>query len=64
VPSRWDHLLALVALSIRSTSASVRYSRVRRSMLGRRVGRTVRFTVVGDTSLRCDFAMCFAPCAS
>ena len=55
--------LPLVALSKRSTSASVRYSRVRRSALGRRVGVTVRFTVPGATSFRCDFAMRFAPCA-
>src|SRR5471032_656339 len=51
----------LVALSKRSTSASVRYSRVRRSALGRRVGVTVRFTVAGVTSLRCDLTMRSAP---
>ena len=45
----------------RSTSASVRYSRVRSSALGRRVGVTVRFSVAGVTSLRCDFAMVFQP---
>jgi hypothetical protein len=39
-------------------SASVRYSRVRSSALGRRSGvATVRFTVAGDTSFRRDFAM-------
>jgi hypothetical protein len=36
---------------------AVRYSRVRRSALGGRVGVTVRFTVRGATSLRCDLAM-------
>jgi hypothetical protein len=38
-------------------SHAVRYSRLRKSALGLRRGVTVRFTVVGDTSLRCDFAM-------
>jgi hypothetical protein len=34
-----------------------RYSRRRSSALGRRLGVTVRFTVPGATSLRCDLAM-------
>jgi len=50
----------LAAFMRRSTSASVRYSRVRNLALGSRVGVTVRFTVVGVTSLRCRFAMRFA----
>src|SRR5262245_52827253 len=46
----------------RSTSAWVRYSRVRRVALGGRLGWTVRFTVAGLTILRCDFFMrCAAP---
>src|SRR6516164_6342289 len=40
-----------------STSASVRYSRVRSSVLGGRRGVTVRFTVVGDTNFKRGFAM-------
>ena len=36
------------------------YSRVRRSPSRRRLGIIVRFTVVGDTTLRCGFAMFFA----
>ena len=39
---------------------SHRYSRVRRLALGARFGVTVRFTVAGVTSLRCDLAMGFA----
>src|ERR1022692_3864982 len=57
VASRWPQRLPLAAAISRSTSASVRYSRVRRSALGRRLGVTVRFTVAGLTSLRCDLAM-------
>src|SRR5262249_11126894 len=53
-----------VALSRRSSSASVRYSRVRRSALGRRLGVTVRFTVAGVTSRRRDLAKVFAPLRS
>src|SRR5450759_3375121 len=60
VASLWPHRLPLAAVSRRSTSVSVRYSRVRRSALGARLGVTVRFTVAGVTSLRCDLAMCFA----
>ena len=41
----------------RSTSASVKYSRVRSLLLGGRFGVTVRFTVLGVTSLRCRLAM-------
>ena len=59
--SRWPHRFFLAAVISRSTSASVRYSRVRRSALGGRVGVTVRFTVAGVTSLRCDFAMALRP---
>ena len=58
--SRWPQRLPLAAFISRSTSASVRYSRVRRSALGGRLGMTVRFTVVGVTSFRCDFAMVFS----
>src|SRR5580704_12432957 len=46
-----------------STSAGVRYSRVRRSAFLRVSGATVRFTVAGGTSLRCDFAMQIARCS-
>src|ERR1019366_3676528 len=59
VASLWPHRLPLAAVSRRSTSVSVRYSRVRRSALGARLGVTVRFTVAGVTSLRCDLAMGF-----
>src|ERR1017187_6752445 len=55
----WPHRLPFAAVSKRSTSVSVRYSRVRRSALGARLGVTVRFTVAGVTSLRCDLAMWF-----
>ena len=58
----------LAAFMRRSTSASVRYSRVRSSLFGRRFGLiagrfglTVRFTVAGVTSLRCRLAMYCAP---
>src|SRR5262249_2856093 len=50
----------LAAFISRSTSASVRYSRVRSLLLGGRLGVTVRFTVIGVTSFRCLLAMCFA----
>ena len=45
------------AVISRSTSASVRYSRVRRVRLGGRLDLTVRFTVAGETSLRCELIM-------
>src|SRR6516165_297314 len=60
VESRCDHRLPLVALISRSTSAVVRYSRVRRSALGRRVGVTVCFSGAGVISRRCDLAKVFA----
>src|SRR5665811_186044 len=60
VASLWPHRLPLAAVSKRFTSASVRYSRVRRSALGARLGVTVRFVVAGVTSLRCELAMGFA----
>ena len=63
--SRWPQRFPLAAAISRSTSASVRYSRVRSLALGSRVGVTVRFTVAGVTSLRCDLVMCFtAPAAN
>lgn len=52
--------MPLAAAISRSTSASVRYSLVRRSALGSRLGVTVRFTVAGVSSFRCDLLMCFA----
>jgi hypothetical protein len=52
--------LPLAAAMSRSTSASVRCSRVRRSPLGRLLGVTVRFTVAGVTSRKRVFAMCLA----
>ena len=57
--SRWPCRLPLAASISRSTSASVRCSRVRRSAFGRRRGITVRFTEAGVTSLRCDFGIGF-----
>lgn len=57
--SRWPQRFRLAAAINRSTSASVRNSRVRSLPLGSRLGVTVRFTVAGVTSLRCDLAMCF-----
>src|ERR1019366_6899617 len=60
VASRCPQRLLLATAISRSTSASVRYSRVRRSALGARLGVTVRFTVAGVISLRCDLAMGFA----
>ena len=55
--SRWPQRFLIAAFIRRSTSASVRYSRVRRSAFGRRRGLTVRFTVAGETGLRCRLAM-------
>jgi hypothetical protein len=49
------------ALTRVSTSAAVRCSRVQSSALGRLVGTTVRFTSVGGTSFRYDFAMKSGP---
>ena len=57
--SRWPWRLPLAASIRRSTSASVRCSRVRKSRLGRRLGVTVRFTVAGATSFRCPFLIYF-----
>src|ERR1035437_5329978 len=58
VASRWPYRLPLAASIRLSTSASVRYSRVRNSALGLRTGMaTVRFTATGATSFRCDLAM-------
>jgi hypothetical protein len=48
--------LALAVSTRASTSPGVRCSRVRSSAFGRLTGATVRFTSVGVTSLRCDFA--------
>ena len=59
MPSRWLHRLPLVAASSRSTSPSVRYSRVRRSILGRRRGVIVRFSAVGVIIRRWDLAKVF-----
>jgi hypothetical protein len=42
-------------------SSRVRCSRVRSSAFGRRSGVTVRFSMVGDTSLRLEFAMRIDP---
>src|SRR5277367_4725321 len=66
VASRWPYRLPLAASVRLSTSASVRYSRVRNSALGLRTGMaTVRFSVTGATSFRCDLATVFrAPLAS
>jgi hypothetical protein len=51
--------LALAASMRRSTSASVRRFRVRKSRSGRRLGVTVRFTVAGATSFRRPFLIYF-----
>jgi hypothetical protein len=65
-----DHGGVAVAVALGSiislaTSASVRYSRERSSAFGRRLGVTVRFSVVGSTSRRCDFPMTISsPCKS
>src|ERR1035437_9358292 len=62
VASRCPYRLSLAAFVRRSTSASVRYSRVRHSAFGRRRGvTTVRISVVGATSLRCDLAIEIKP---
>jgi hypothetical protein len=47
--------LSFAAVSSRSTSASVRYSRLRTFAFGSRFGLTVRFTMRGVTNFRCDF---------
>jgi hypothetical protein len=57
VESRCPWRLALAASISRSTSRSVRCSRVRNSAFGRRRGTTVRFSWVGDTNRSFDFAM-------
>ena len=57
--SRWPCRLSLATFISLSISASVRYSRLRKSALGLRPGATVRFTVFGVTNLRCDFATTF-----
>ena len=60
VPSRWPQRLPPWWLQAAARPRpSVRYSRVRRSPLRRRLGVTVRFTVFGVTSLRCDLATSF-----
>jgi hypothetical protein len=51
--SRWPQRLPLTTFCSRSTSPSVRYSRVRSWAFLRRRGVTVRFLAVGDTSFRC-----------
>ena len=57
--SRWPWRLLAAAFMSRSTSASVRNSRVRRSPLRRRLGVTVRFLVPDVTSLSCDLLIFF-----
>ena len=57
--SRCAQRLFLVAPSSRSTSVSVRYSRVRKSALERRRGVTVRFSVAGVTGRRRDLVNVF-----
>ena len=59
--SRCPQRFFLAAAISRSTSASVRCSRVRSLALGRRLGVTVRFTVAGVTSFRCDLRHVFGP---
>src|SRR5262245_42131463 len=65
VASRWPWRLKPAAAIRRATSASVKYSRLRVSALRRRRGgfrrTTVPFTVLGATSARGDFPMCFQP---
>src|SRR5258705_13830074 len=58
VASRCPYRLPLAASVSLPTSASVRYSRVRNSAFGRRSGvTTFRFSVLGATNLRREFAM-------
>jgi hypothetical protein len=64
VLSRWPQRLRFAASVSWPTSASVRCSRLRISALGRRFGVTVRFSVVGATSVRCDLAMTFPASAN
>jgi hypothetical protein len=56
VASRWPLRLLPAALISRSTSFSVRCSRVLRALLGKRRG-TVRFRLAGAARLRCVFSM-------
>jgi hypothetical protein len=64
MPERYqDHGSVIpAAFMSRSTSRSVRYSRVRHSLFGSQPGRTVLFTVVGPLERRLDFIDDF-PCA-
>ena len=57
VASRWPCRLAFAAAINRLTSGSVRYSRVRNSAFGTRLGGTVPLTVRGDTNRRLLLAM-------
>jgi hypothetical protein len=57
VASRWPCRLPRAASISASTSPGVRCSRVRRSAFALRFGATVRFTSVGATTRRWDFAM-------
>ena len=59
--SRCPQRFAFAASVSRATSASVRYSRVRSSELVLRTG-TVRFTVLGVTSRKRDFAITIRLC--
>src|SRR5215469_16739018 len=62
VVSRWPWRLPLVALMSFSTSASVRYSRVRSLLFGSLLGVTVRFTMAGVTSRSFGLTMKIRPC--
>jgi len=59
VASRWAHRLPLVALSRRSTGLRQLFAGAQVG-IGRRRGVTVRFSVVGVSSRRRDFANVFA----
>ena len=59
--SRWPQRFFLAAVINRSTSVSVRYSRVRRAALGGRLGVTVRFTMSGMTRLEMRCRQVFGP---
>src|ERR1035437_8886397 len=59
VASRWPYRLSFAASMSFSTSVSVRCSRLRNSLFGRRLRATARFWVVGFTSRRFGFAGIF-----
>jgi hypothetical protein len=59
VESRWPWRLPAAAFMRRSTSASVRCSRVLYSALGLRISATVHVSCVGNSAFRCDCVCIF-----